>query len=84
MPGAVSDSSTPIHLAKAGHECIRKLEVLKTVYPDEAEFDRLLAKVLEAVLADYRGRLRRYEAELAQFESRYGMRSDTFIAPAVL
>jgi len=55
-----------------------KLEVLKTVYPDEAALDRLLAKVLETVLAEYRSRLQRYDQALRGFETRYAMDSDTF------
>lgn len=55
-----------------------KLEVLKTVYPDEAALDRLLAKLLETVLADYRHRLQRYEHELRTSEGRFAMDSATF------
>lgn len=55
-----------------------KLEVLKTVYADEAALDRLLAKLLETVLAEYRLRLQRYEQALREFETRYTMASDTF------
>jgi hypothetical protein len=55
-----------------------KLEVLKTVYTDEAALDRLLAKLLETVLAENRLRLQRYEQALREFETRYTMASDTF------
>jgi len=55
-----------------------KLEVLKTIYPDEAALDRLLAKLLESVLADYRLRLQRHEQSLRDFETRYAMTSSIF------
>lgn len=55
-----------------------KLEVLKSIYPDEAALDRLLAKLLETVLSEYRYRLQRYEQALRDFETRYAMASDAF------
>lgn len=55
-----------------------KLEALKAAYPDEAELDRVLAKLLDAKLSEYRLRLQRYTRDLRDFEQRYGMDSDTF------
>jgi len=55
-----------------------KLEVLKDVYPDEAELDRVIGKVLEIALSQHRLRLERYERDLREFERRYGMESETF------
>ena len=55
-----------------------KLEVLKTICPDEAALDRLLAKLLETVLSEYRHRLQRYEQALHDFEVRYEMGSAVF------
>ena len=57
---------------------LEKLEVLKDVYTDEAALDRVLAKLLETVLSEYQLRLQRYEQALQEFESRYGMDSQTF------
>ena len=56
----------------------QKLEVLKDVYRDERSLDRVLAKLLEAVLSDYQLRLHRYELALREFESRYEMDSKKF------
>jgi len=55
-----------------------KLEVLKDVYPDEAELDRVIGKVLEIALSQHRLRLERYERDLREFERRYGIESETF------
>jgi len=55
-----------------------KLEVLKTVYTDDAALDQLLAKLLDTVLSEYRLRLQRYEQALRDFEARYAMGSETF------
>jgi len=57
---------------------LQKLEVLKDVYVDEAALDRVLAKLLEALLSEYRLRLQRHEQSLHEFESRYEMDSATF------
>ena len=57
---------------------LQKLEVLKDVYVDAGALDRVLAKLLEAVLSEYRLRQQRYEQALQEFESRYAMDSATF------
>ena len=55
-----------------------KLEVLKDAYPDEAELDHVLGKLLDVTLSRYRLRLERYERDLREFEQRYGMESSSF------
>lgn len=57
---------------------VQKLEVLKDVYEEEPALDRVLAKLLEVVLNEYRLRLQRYDQTLEEFESRYEMDSETF------
>lgn len=61
-----------------GNESLRKLEVLKDAYTDEVELERVLGKLLDIVLSQYRLRLEKYENDLRKFESRYGMESETF------
>lgn len=56
----------------------QKIDVLKEVYGDEVALDRVLGKLLESVLSDYRLRLQRYEQALEEFETRYEMDSETF------
>jgi len=55
-----------------------KLKLLKEAYSDEVELDRVLGKLLDIVLSQYRLRLERYNEELQKFEARYGMKSDEF------
>jgi hypothetical protein len=57
---------------------LHRLEVLKDAYPDEAELDRVLGKLLDGALSQHRLRLERYEHDLHEFENRYGMESATF------
>ncbi len=57
---------------------LHKLEVLRDAYPNEAELDRVLGKLLEVALNQYRLRLERYERDLRQFEKCYSMESATF------
>lgn len=59
-------------------DTVQKLEMLKEVYADEAELDQVLEKLLSVVLDQQRHRLKRYEADLHEFETRYGMDSATF------
>lgn len=59
-------------------DTLSKLEVLKDACPDEAELDRVLGKLLEAVLNQHRLRLERYGHDLKEFERRYSMESATF------
>jgi hypothetical protein len=55
-----------------------KLELLKDVSSDEADFDRILGKLLDTVLSQHRLRVKRYESDLREFETRYGMESAAF------
>ena len=57
---------------------LRKLEVLKDAYSDEAELDLILGKLLDVSLSQHRLRLERYERDLGEFEQRYGMESAAF------
>lgn len=57
---------------------LRKLEVLRDFYPNEAELDLILWKLLETALNQHRSRLGRYKRDLHQFEKRYGIDSATF------
>lgn len=59
-------------------DTVHKLEVLKDTYSDEVELDRVLGKLLDATLSQYRLRLKRYDRDLCEFERRYGMESPTF------
>jgi len=56
---------------------LKKLEILKDTYPDEAELEQVLGKLLDVALSQYRLRLERYERDLREFERRYGMESAT-------
>ncbi len=55
-----------------------RLEILQDTYSDETEFERLLEKLLDAALSRQRLRMKRYERDLSEFESRYGMKSEVF------
>lgn len=55
-----------------------KLDVLKDVSGDDASLDRVLEKLLETTLSDYRLRQGRHAQSLAEFEQRYKMKSDIF------
>jgi hypothetical protein len=55
-----------------------KWEVLRQVYTDEAELDRVLDKLRDVALSQSRVRLERYERDLRQFEMRYSMSSSSF------
>jgi hypothetical protein len=57
---------------------LHKLQVLEDIYPDEAELDLVLGKLLDVTLSQYRLRLERYERDLHEFEERCGMESATF------
>lgn len=56
----------------------QKLDMLKEVHADEIELDQVLEKLLSVALDRQRQRLKRYEAELSEFETRYGMDSASF------
>jgi hypothetical protein len=55
-----------------------KLEVLRAVTADPAQFDLVLDKMLEGLLSQYRLQVARYEQDLQNFEQRYGMISPAF------
>ncbi|MBM4461468.1 MAG: hypothetical protein FJ011_27545 [Chloroflexi bacterium] len=55
-----------------------KLNVLAESYADEAELEQVVSKLLEVVLGQYRTRLKRYDRELRDFESRFEMASPVF------
>ena len=59
-------------------ELLHKIEVLKDTYPDEAELDRVLGKLLDVALSQHRMRLERHERDLGEFERRYSMDSAEF------
>ncbi len=52
-----------------------KLELLRGTFSNEAELDRVLDKLLDNALGQYRLRVARYEQDLHKFEQRYGMDS---------
>ena len=59
-------------------DTLQKLEMLKEVYADEAELAQVLEKLLSVALDQQRHRLKRYEADLHEFETRYGRDSAVF------
>lgn len=59
-------------------DTLHKLELLTEAYPDEAELDRVVRKMLDMALSQHRLRLERYERDLHEFERRYGMESEMF------
>lgn len=59
-------------------DTLRKLELLKDTYSDQAELDRILGKLLDVALSQHRLRLERYERDLREFEQRYEMESAVF------
>ena len=59
-------------------DTLRKLELLKDTYSDQAELDRILGKLLDVALSQHRLRLERYERDMREFEQRYGMESAVF------
>lgn len=59
-------------------DTLRKLEVLKEFCVDDAEFEQILEKVLDAKLSQQRQRLERYERDLRDFEQRFGLDSTLF------
>jgi hypothetical protein len=55
-----------------------RLELLQELYPDEAELNRILDKLLDAAQSENRRRLERYQRDLEEFEKRHGLDSATF------
>lgn len=54
-------------------DTVHKLEVLKDTYSDEVELDRVLGKLLDATLSQYRLRLKRYDRGLLEIFERFQM-----------
>lgn len=59
-------------------DALSKLELLKETYPDQAELDQILGKLLDISLSQHRLRLKRYEQDMREFEQRYKMHSEHF------
>ena len=59
-------------------DALAKLKILEDVYPDKADLELMVNKLVDATIGQYRLRLKRYEQELRDFEQRYGMDSATF------
>jgi len=59
-------------------DAVSRLEALREAYPDQAELELVVGKLLDVALRRYRQRLEHYEDELRQFEQRYGLDSDVF------
>ena len=55
-----------------------KLNLLKEVVADEGTLNLVLDKLLDAILEEHRLRLNRYQADLKNFETHYGMPSVEF------
>lgn len=55
-----------------------KLDLLKEVVTDESDFSLVLDKLLNVISEQHRSLLRRYQADLQDFEIRYGMPSADF------
>ena len=65
-------------MEKGSMDTSQKIEVLKDTCFDDAELDQVLGKLFDVTLSRHRRRLKRYEHDLADFENRYQMDSDTF------
>jgi len=59
-------------------DALAKLKILEDVYPDKADLELMVNKLVDVTIGQYRLRLKRYEQELRDFEQRYGMDSATF------
>jgi len=59
-------------------DTLHKLEVFKDACSKDAELDQVLGKLLDITLSQHRRQLKRYEHDLGEFESRYGMDSTRF------
>ncbi len=55
-----------------------KIEFLKDACANDAELDKVLGKLFDITLNQYRVRLQRYEHDLGAFENRYKMDSAIF------
>jgi len=59
-------------------DTLQKWALLKDIYGDEPQRDRVLDKLLEGTLSDYRQRRRGYQTALQAFEPRHEMDSAGF------
>jgi hypothetical protein len=55
-----------------------KLNLLKEVVTDESDLNLVLDKLLNVISEQHRSLLKRYQADLQDFEARYGMSSTEF------
>lgn len=55
-----------------------KLDLLKEVVADESDLDLVLDKLLNVISEQHRSLLKRYQADLQDFEARYGIPSVEF------
>ena len=55
-----------------------KLDLLKEVVADESDLNLVLDKLLNVISEQHRSLLKRYQADLQDFEMRYGMSSAEF------
>lgn len=55
-----------------------KLQLLQDIYPDSAELDQILEKLLNVALSEQQQRLQRYDRDIRSFEEQYGMESADF------
>lgn len=55
-----------------------KLQLLQDIYPDSAELDQILEKLLSVALNEQQQRLQRYGRDIRSFEEKYAMESSDF------
>ena len=78
MKGHSANQKTRLEASAREMDTLHKLDVLRDIYPEEAELDQVLGKLLEMTLGKYRLRLQRYDRDLREFEEQYGMDSPIF------
>ncbi|MBK8050922.1 MAG: hypothetical protein IPK16_29785 [Anaerolineales bacterium] len=54
------------------------LSLLETVYPNKAELEQVVTKLIDVVRSQYQLRLKHYDQELASMERQYQMDTPTF------
>lgn len=59
-------------------DTIRKLEILKDTYSDQAQLNQIVDKLLDIALSQHRQNLEKYQHDMREFEQRYGMESSIF------
>lgn len=57
---------------------LQKIDILKSSLSDASEFDKILDKLFDVVLSNYRNRMARYERDLHEFEEEYELESSKF------